>query len=34
MATSHSPEALARAIFLLSMVGIGMFIAAVFLFIL
>ena len=34
MATTRSPEALARGIFLVSMVGFGMFIAAVFLFIL
>jgi len=34
VATSHSPEALARTIFLVSMAGIGMFIAAVFHFIL
>ncbi len=34
MAETRSPEALARGIFLVSMAGIAMFIAAVFLFIL
>jgi hypothetical protein len=34
MAKAHSPEQLARGIFLISMVGVGAFIAVVFLFIL